>query len=167
MVFLVLCRHSCYDSGHTQEFARRRFAVPCPTPYVRSHYGECVLYGCWKGACRRVWRRWRGDRGVLLQAACMVSAAASSCLSRHCPAAASGSSEGLGAPGLARDVPSVGWLGIRDGALRSKTFAYFGIRSRGSRPRCLGLRKAKASGRVDVYTQGWQVSDCRNNARKS
>ena len=31
---------------------------------------------------------------------------------------------------------------------------------------CLGvlLQQGKASGRVDVYTQGWQGSDCRNNA---
>ena len=32
-------------------------------------------------------------------------------------------------------------------------------------PGCSAFGKAKASGRVDVYTQGWQGSDCGNNAQ--
>ena len=88
---------------------------------------------------------------ALCSIARMVSAAASSYLSRHCPAAASGSTEGLGDPRASRlslhlsllldaleTFPPVDWYGVRDGALRSKTFAFFAVCSWGPRSGCLG-----------------------------
>ena len=45
----------------------------------------------------------------------------------------------LPASGCAGDVPSVDWYGVRDGTLRSKTFAFFAVCSWGPRSGCLSL----------------------------
>ena len=117
---------------------------------------RAAISRCWRGDCD-VLLHWTAPK-CFLTAACMVSAAASSYHSRHCPAAASGSTKGLvdpSASGLSLHLSLL--LGLASET--AKTFAFFDVCRRGPRPGCLGPHEAvgvRTGGRL----QGKQGSDC-------